>query len=48
MIYHNGFTQFLIPKRAYRPRLYYNIFLKFEGSVLAYLVLSEEEVEELE
>jgi hypothetical protein len=45
MIYLNGITQFLIPKSAYRPRLYYSIFLKFEGSVLAYLVLSEEEEE---
>jgi hypothetical protein len=37
-----------IPKRAYRFRLYYNIFLKFDGSVLAYLVPSDEEEEEEE
>jgi hypothetical protein len=33
-----------MPTRAAdRPRLYYNIFLNFDGSVLAYLVAPEEE-----
>jgi hypothetical protein len=33
-----------MPKRAAdRPRLYYNIFLNFDGSVLTYLVAPEEE-----
>jgi hypothetical protein len=40
---HEGNTQ----KRAYRLRLYYNILFKFDSSVLAYLVLSEKEKEEL-
>lgn len=33
-----------IPKRAYKLRLYYNILFKFDSSVLAYLVPSEEEL----
>jgi hypothetical protein len=33
-----------IPKRAYRLRLYYNMLFKFDSSVLAYLVPSEEEL----
>jgi hypothetical protein len=37
-----------ILKTAYRLRLYNNTFLKFDGSVLAYLVPSEEEEEEEE
>ena len=35
-----------MPKRAAdRPRLYYNIFLKFDDSALTYLVAQEEEEE---
>jgi hypothetical protein len=30
-------------KRADRLRLYYNIFLHFDGSMLTYLVVQEEE-----
>jgi hypothetical protein len=37
----------VMPKREDRLRLYYNLFLKFDSSMLAYLIAPEEEEEGL-